>query len=151
MIITPHQFNRLRKQKPNLVPQIPAQAYRCGSPSSASAASFCQSKYSSFPLSCFRQTIHPEQSSVGELTASPHPLSQTLADTLMCFGFNSISTARSCRSYTAEQRHTGFPGRQVMWHRRLPEAFPLWFFLTAYRKSTVKDCQNSFTKRFTLV
>lgn len=127
MIITPHQFNPLRKQKPNLVPQIPAQAYRCGSPSSASAASFCKSRYSRFPLSCFRQTIHPEKGSVGELTASPHPLSQTLTDTLMCFGFNSISTVWSWRSY-AEQRHTGFLGRQVMWHRRLPEVFPLWFF-----------------------
>lgn len=63
----------LRKQKPKLVPQIPAQAYRCGSPSSASAASFCQSRYSSLPLSCFRQTIHPERSWAGELTASPPP------------------------------------------------------------------------------
>ncbi len=35
----PYHFTPLRQQKPNLVQQIPAQAYRCGSPSSASAAS----------------------------------------------------------------------------------------------------------------
>lgn len=38
-IMPPYQFTPLRQQKPNLLQQIPAQAYRCGSPNSASAAS----------------------------------------------------------------------------------------------------------------
>lgn len=81
-IMSPYQFTPLRQQKPNLVQQIPAQAYRCGSPSSASAASF-SSRFLNILLTYFQQAIHPAISSVGELTLSPLPLSQTLTDTLL--------------------------------------------------------------------
>lgn len=80
MIITPHHFAPLRKQKPNLVPQIPAQAYRCGSPSSASAASFCKS-----PIPILFQTNNPSIEEFSWRTnGEPPSLCLKLWPTLWC-------------------------------------------------------------------
>lgn len=137
----PHQFNPLSTTKAQLGPQIPAQAYRCGSPSSASAASF-STRFLTLLLSYVQQAIHPAMSSAVELTPSPIPLSQTPVVTLLFLGFNSITAAASQTLGAVEQK-IGYPGRQAKGHQAILEVFPL--FLTADRKRVEHGCHNNFT------
>lgn len=88
IIMRPNQVAPLRQQKPNLIQQIPAQAYRCGSPSSASAASFSPRVF------YFKSLRNKNPSSahfrfMGKLTKSSLLLSQTPSDTLLIARFNS--------------------------------------------------------------
>lgn len=97
----PYQVAPLRQQKPNLVQQIPAQAYRCGSPSSASAASFSPRVF------YFKSLRNKNPSSahfrfVRKLTKSSLLLSQTPSDTLLIARFNSHLAASP--SLRVEQR-----------------------------------------------
>lgn len=98
--------------------------YRCGSPSSASAAS--SSLFNVPPArSCFLQKA---VSCAGEPTLTALPLSQTLPDTLLGLCFNSIaapaaaspSIRQSIRASEQRRRqHTGGApaGRLWRWHR----------------------------------
>lgn len=96
IIMRPYQVAPLRQQKPNLIQQIPAQAYRCGSPSSASAASFSPRVF------YFKSLRNKNPSSahfrfMGKLTKSSLLLSQTPSDTLLIARFNSHLAASPSR------------------------------------------------------
>lgn len=101
----PYRFTPLRQQKPNLVQQIPAQAYRCGSPNSALAASFSTGLVIKRPQS--KSVRRPVR--LGK-HRRPHSLCLKLRPTLGYFCASTPSLQQHPRP-RAEQKAGGGAGR----------------------------------------